>query len=294
MVNITFKKQLPDNIPNRLPSYSLQRPKVNQTIMKNRFKELKLPLAPIQPTPFRTFKPEFRYVDNWTILKHNAHTVAMNRRSESLKFRNELRHGREFDAAFNISENKLEKIAKDYIESTIFVDDPIATIKKVKTSYLKTQGAGEDGLLTPEITLDAGVIFQRAVDNSPVIGLGGNVMINIAHDETIVAGSKVWRKIDKKLPNKKIMDSQVAVNTLKKRLDNRKIKKADIIRADFGYFEAGPNISQKYLEPSYAFVYETKIGNFKYKSVEVIYAIESPQQRWRYSKKYRSPTKTRT
>ena len=293
MVNITFKKKLLDNIPDRLPSYSLQRPKVNQTIMKNRFKELKLPMAPLMPTPFRTFKPEFRYVDNWTILKHNANTIAMNRRSEALKFRDELKHGREFDAVFSLTENRLEKIAKDYIESTKFVDDPIATIKKVKTSYLKAQSAGEDGTLTPEITLDAGVIFQRSVDNTQVIGLGGNAMINIAHDETIVAGSKVWRKTDKKLQNKKIRDSKYAENTLKKILDKKKIQKADIIRADFGYFEAGPNVSQKYLEPSYGFVYETKIGDFKYKSVEVISAIESPQQKWRYSKKYRSPTKTR-
>jgi hypothetical protein len=290
MVNINYKVQLTDSVPNQLPSFSLRRPRVNQKAIKDSVKKMKfkLPIATI------TIKPEFRYVDNWTIYKHYQYTYAKNRKSGGVRFRDEIRHGKEADKSLKINKPKLDTIAREYINKTKFLKEPVDQLSLVKITYLKEQGASIDGTKTEEIVLDAGVIYQKQIENLPVIGGGGYTMINIAHDETVVAGEKVWRDTVKAVPKQKIITPDEAKKELEKRLKRQKIINADVVKADFGYFEADVDYYQRYIDPSYGFIFESKVGEITYSAAEIIPAVKNPKQKIQLLTRYKPPTQNRT
>lgn len=290
MVNINYKVPLTDSVPNQLPSFSLERPRVNQKAIKDSIKTMKfkVPIATI------AIKPEFRYVDNWTIYKRYQYTYAKNRKSGAVRFRDEIRHGKEADKSLKINESKLDTIARKYINETKFLREPVDQLSRVKITYLKEQGASIDGIKTEVIVLDAGVIYQKQIENLPVIGAGGYAMINIAHDETVVAGEKVWRGTVKAEPKQKIITPDEAKKELEKRLNRQKIKNANVVTADFGYFEADVDYYQRYIDPSYGFIFESKVGEITYSAAEIIPAVKNPKQKIQRLTRYKPPTLNRT
>ena len=126
------------------------------------------------------------------------------------------------------------------------------------------------------------------IDGIPVTGPGGFVMINIAHNETVVAGLKIWRDIESKVEEVDVLEPSVAIEELRIRLNRSRLDKANVkvVKAEFCYFEAGANDEQSYFEPAYTFVFETKINKFPYKSVEVIPAVRTPRQSWKLEKRF--------
>jgi hypothetical protein len=237
-------------------------------------------------------QPEFRYIDNWTIGRQAGFTVALNRRSGAMNFRDEVRHGRELDKPFKIREPRLVEVARRYLEDTKLLKQQASELKVGKIAYLRTQGASLDGEVAPEQILDAGVILTREIDGVPVVGFGGYLMVNIAHDESVVAATKIWRHRDKKIGKAKVLPPDHAVKELQKRLRTRGLRDpVKVLKSDFCYFEANDNSTQRYLEPTYAFLYETKIGQFLYKSVEIIPGTRQPKQRWVFRKRFPAPPK---
>ncbi|PVX25765.1 MAG: hypothetical protein CW691_03525 [Candidatus Bathyarchaeum sp.] len=295
MPELKFTKKLPDTVPSELTVYSTERVRYGQTAVKAMASKLKVSKRPAltEVLPRVRAKLEFRYVDNWTIGSKEGFTTAINRLSGAIRFRDEVRHGRELDVSFKVREPRIVEAARKYVDTTKLVKQKDSELKVSKITYLRTQGASLDGEAAPEQILDAGVIFTRDIDGVPVVGFGGYLMVNVAHDESVVAATKVWRHRDKKMGKVKVLQPDYAVKQLQKRLKAHGLKEqVNVLKSDFCYFEANDNTSQRYLEPTYAFLYETRIGKFLYKSVEVIPATQKPKQRWVFRKRFSTPTTT--
>lgn len=286
MPELKFVKTLPREVPPELMVYSTERPRASRGAVSEMVRKLKLPDIP--------YSPELRYVDNWTIARHGAHTVALNSRSGAMRFRDEIRHGRELDVPFGIDEQRVIDIAREFVDRTELLKLPARDLKVGKITHLRIQGASIEGEVAPEQILDAGVIFTREIDGVSVVGLGGYMMANVAPDESVVAAVKIWRHRDEKFGMVKVLEPEYAVERLQERLSARGLEGAvEVLKADFCYFEAGDNQTQRYLEPTYAFVFETRVGEFLYKSVEVIPATRQPKQRWVFKKRFPAPAVVR-
>ena len=114
-------------------------------------------------------------------------------------------------------------------------------------------------------------------------------MINVAPDESVIAGTKVMRRLGATLRMSKILKPEYAINALSRRLRLQKIDRpVTVLKAEFCYFERGENDVQRYLEPAYAFVYEyeTKVNHFPYKTTMVIPAIQDSRQNWNLPKRF--------
>lgn len=283
MLQLNFVKELPNKVPSKLKVYSTKRVVAGRSLLWQMAIGLKIMKDREAPV-------EFRSMDNWTIAKHGAYTIAVNSISGAVRFRDEKRHGREFGKKFEISELRLTEIARQFIDDTGFVKQRASELKVAKVSHLYTQGGSVNGKATVKEALDAGVIFVRDIENIPVLGFGGYAMINVAYDGSVVAGSKVWRYHDKALSEEEILQPDFAVDELKKRLTERGLRnKVNILKADFCYFEADENTRQKYLEPTYAFLFAAKTKRFNYKSVEIIPATRQPRQTWIPKKRFSPP-----
>lgn len=282
MPDLEFVKALPRQVPSELMVYSTERARAGRGAVLEMTRRLRLPDIP--------YRPEFRYVDNWTIGRHGPYTVALNRRSGAMRFRDEVRHGRELDVPFRIAEQRFIEISRKYVDKTELLKLPARDLKVGKITHLRTQGASTDGEVAPEQILDAGVIFTREIDGVPVVGFGGYMMVNVAPDESVVAAVRIWRHRDKELGMVKVLEPDYGVEALQKRLSARGLEEpVKVLKADFCYFEAGDDKTQRYLEPTYAFVFETRVGEFLYKSVEVIPATRQPRQRWVFRKRFPAP-----
>ena len=115
-------------------------------------------------------------------------------------------------------------------------------------------------------------------------------MINVAPDESVVAATKVWRRLGATLGMAKVLKPDYAINELSRRLRLQEIDRpVRVLKAEFCYFERGENDEQNYLEPAYAFVYEyeTKMNRFPYKSVTVIPAVQGSRQIWNPPKRFK-------
>jgi hypothetical protein len=105
-------------------------------------------------------------------------------------------------------------------------------------------------------------------------------MVNIAPDKSVIAGTKVWRRLGTSLGTAKVLMPDYAVKEFSRRLNLAKIDlPVRVVKAEFCYFERGQNDEQQYLEPAYAFVYEYETRNrFPHKSAMVIPAIMGSRQ----------------
>ncbi len=290
MVDLKFVNKLTDDVPAKLMVYTTQRPRYSQRAVMDTMNKLHLPELTLPENLRFSVPPDFRHVDNWTIGRHGAFTVALNKRSGAMRFRDEMRYGREMEGTFHIPEQRLVDHAREFVNKSNLIQIPADRLNLGKVTYLRSQGASTEGEVTPEQILDAGVVFTREIDGIPVRGPGGYLMVNIAADESIVGGTKIWRHRDERVGSVPVLKPDYALEALEKRLVKRDLKEpVKVLKADFCYFEAEDNKAQRYLEPTYAFLFETKIGEFRYKSVEIIPATRKPRQRWNFHKNFLAP-----
>ena len=280
MVELNFARELPKEIPSRLSIYSIKRPEVDQTSLMEIASKLKL--SDKHPNH------EFTKVGDLMILKQGSYIFSMNVISGALRFRNTESNAKESQKTFDITEERLKEIAFQFIAETRLLSVPASRLRVGKIAYLRTQAANINGEMMPEQILDGTVIVNRDIDGIPVSGPGGLAMINIASDEKVIAVSKIWREIESKVDEDEILEPSYAIEELHRRLSDRKLGEAlvNVIKADFCYFEAGANDHQSFFEPTYAFVFETKINQFPYKSTEVIPGIKNPRQFWKSQKRF--------
>jgi hypothetical protein len=173
---------------------------------------------------------------------------------------------------YPIDDEMAVKNARAFLGNGWFVDDGADKLLLGKVTHLQRQNGSSDGFGSIEI-LDAGVVFTRVIDETPVVGPGGQVMVNILPDGGISGASRVFRRRGAKVDMVRIKSAEEALAELEQRLrrDHRLDCPVRILRAQFGYFEAGRSDHQRFFEPAYAFVY-LKEDQWPVKSAVVIQA----------------------
>lgn len=283
MVDLDFVQALPAEAPRELTVYALTSPRVNQSGLL----EMARRWLPQQAEAHRA---EFTRYEGWTLLRHGPSIVAQNRRSGAVRLQDDGRYGRPPVGPFAVPEARLVEVSRNFVAELRLLDTPAQSLAVGRITYSSIQAASTAGDLTPVQVLDAGVVFTRVIDGVPVAGPGGHLTTYILGDESVVACMKVWRDIAGPSDAASVYPREWGVEQLKRRLHKRGIDGAvKVLKAQFGYFEAGAVDRQRYLEPSYAFVFETQVAGGAYKSVEIIPAVERPKQKWRHPKPQPAP-----
>jgi hypothetical protein len=177
---------------------------------------------------------------------------------------------------FPISDDKVVEIARAFLGKARLVDlDEVSKLSLGQITHLWQQAATSDGVSPPEI-LDAGALFTRVIDETPVVGPGGCVMVKVLPQAVVSGASRIFRRRGAKVGTARVMPANDALGEFERRL--RRSRHLDsavrVLRAQFGYFEAGASQRQRFFEPAYAFVFVTE-GPEPLKSVEVIQAAGS-------------------
>jgi len=282
MLRFEFLQNLPAETPSRLKIFALEKARADQSIFTNLLSRLGLMGA------FSGFR--LKNDGGWTTAESKDARVSINQRSGAFRFWTRLNDRELPRTPFSIDEPRLAPIARNFLKRTGLAPIPVEQLKVSKIAYLRMQTKPVMGKATSPRILDAGVIFGREVEGVPVSGPGGYMMINVGPDESVLAGTKVWRQLGKPLGMADVLRPDYAIKELSRRLRLQKIDRpVRVLKAEFCYFERGENDEQNYLEPTYAFVYEYETKNrFPYKSALVIPAIQGSRQNWDPPKRFTS------
>ncbi len=142
------------------------------------------------------------------------------------------------------------KMAQRYIEELALV--PLDECRLLRVTRLNVGVVERQTGLAEERVIDVGVAFQRIIDNVPVIGPGGKVMVYIDHNGDMTGVDRIWREIQG------VHQSDVALRA-------PEYAQQDVVQhwgeqgsgliaiedIRFGYFEMGWEGAQRYLQPAY-------------------------------------------
>jgi hypothetical protein len=208
---------------------------------------------------------------NWLIAGDARAVVGVNELSGGLRYR--LRPvSEEPGSDVRTEESRLEELARNFLDQLARPGEPM-TLAKI--TYLHTQTTSSGGSPRQPARLDAGLIFTRTVDDLPVIGSGGSLMVKIGTDETIVGGREVWRPIARRGASVGLRSAEECVERLRDRVTASGADgEVHVRKAQQAYAELGIEEEQLTLEPCYAFLLETSGGLVDSKKVEVIPATQ--------------------
>lgn len=277
---LTFKQELPREIPSSLPVYQLQKPAATRAQLTEIAKRI---------APSENGEREFTDAGNWLAYRDGLHEFEVNKRSGALGFRHLEKYGVELEEPFELRDEEAARIAKRLAEKAQLV--PMKEARMERVTHLHAAIAKmDDGGRPDEKILDAGVLFRRIVNGVPVTGPGGALMIHIGPEREIVGARRIWRGLGKQAGKVKIRPREFAIERLERLL--RGVEGNIVVtKAEFGYFEQGPLDGQTTLQPAYAFVYEVE-GEFTYKSAEAFPAGEKSFGALKGKKRF--PTKLET
>ncbi|WP_394843354.1 hypothetical protein LZC95_40690 [Pendulispora brunnea] len=159
---------------------------------------------------------------------------------------------------------------------------PLADLYPYKIRRYKN--AISEGEAEPEVsTYQVAVAFNQSIDDLPVIGSGGKLVIHMTTDGQPVGHEFVIRKVKstvKELDGSALSDPDRARAEVEARLARSGIdmSKYRAVRSEFGYQRLGRDNTQNVLAPHYGFYYEALDGVSK-KLVEYIPALKDPSLR---------------
>lgn len=149
----------------------------------------------------------------------------------------------------DLKEGDAIRIAEKYIRKY-----GIVSLKECRFLKIVRLLVGERAIEAKEGTervIGMEVAFQRIIDNVPVDGPGGKVIISIGQDTQVNGCTVLWRKIQKKeRVVSGLRSNQSAIEEALKYWEAD--KQAVTVRSTrFGYFEEGWNRPQKFLQPAH-------------------------------------------
>jgi hypothetical protein len=103
-----------------------------------------------------------------------------------------------------------------------------------------------------ERIVDMGIAFQRTIDNVPVEGPGGKVIVYIDHKGDLTGVDRIWREIqDVYQPDVELKSPESAQQDVVRFWGEQESGLITIENIRFGYFELGWDGEQRYLQPAY-------------------------------------------
>jgi hypothetical protein len=208
--------------------------------------------------PTRSKGSEFISSENWMTLQDGPHVVSLNRHSGSLIYQDRRSWNVTQNTKFELTDAEAVNTARSFVSRARLVPEWRTQLAVAAVTHLRMQGAPAGGEAEPETLLDAAVVFRREVDGVPVTGPGGILVLTISPAGAVVGVNRVWRARGARAGRVAVIapdQAMARVRTAYARKDL--IGTVRVTRAEFGYFEAGPYQTQRYIEPSYAFIIES-------------------------------------
>lgn len=206
---------------------------------------------------------------DWTSYLEGRYRVSVHRNSGAVWYVNRDKYSMEPEKDFSLKPQQSEKVAQAFLERSQFL--PTKEMRLHKITHLRSATSDLKGRDKVERLIDAGVIYRRFVDETPVQGPGGFAMVHIDPEAEVVGLRSVWRTALQSAAKVKIMPAGAAIETFEK-LASKVQGDVTVTAANFGYFEQGDMDKQAYLEPAYVFIYTAQNGEVAHKSIEVISA----------------------
>jgi len=159
---------------------------------------------------------------------------------------------------------------------------PLADFYPYKVRRYKNAVAENEG--QPDITTyQIAVAFNQSIDDLPLIGSGGKLVIHMTTDGQPVGHEFVVRKVRstvKELDGSALSDPTDAQAEVESRLARRGLdpRQYRVVRSEFGYYRLGRDNTQTVIAPHYGFFYEPVDGVSK-KLVEFVPALKAPSLR---------------
>lgn len=256
---IRYSAKLPSQLPSSLTVYRLAPPQSTTSQVA----------AMSQRFGLSGKMREFITSDDWTSYHEGRFRVSVHRNSGALRYINRDKYGIEPENDFKLSPKETERIAQEFLGRTQIY--PAKQSRLHKITHLRSGVSDIKGKERTERLIDAGVIYRRLVDETPVEGPGGYAMVNVDPDGEVVGMRSVWRQTLKREAKVKIIPVGQALETFEK-LVSKVEGELTVTTANFGYFEQSEVDRQSYLEPAYVFIYVVQNGEVAHKSIEVIAA----------------------
>jgi len=176
-------------------------------------------------------------------------------------------------SSLDIGDNEAVALAKKHIEETKLV--PLAECSVLRVTRLRVGTLDKVAGTREERVIDVGVVFQRLVNQVPVEGPGGKVVVFINPQRQVTGVQRMWREIGsvvKAVPFAKLAPPKFAEDHLVKYWKDAPIGRLEVTDSRFGYFELGAGQSQKYLQPAYIMPVTliSPDGHFVMKTVHVV------------------------
>lgn len=258
-MTIRYASKLPTQVPTSLAVYRLSSPQAGTTQVATMSQRFGL-----------TGKMrDFITSDEWTSYQEGRFRVSVHRKSGALRYINRDKYGIEPKSDFKLSDKESERLAREFLDRIKV--HPTKDVKLHKVTHLRSGVSDINGKNKVEKLLDAGVIYRRLVDDTPVEGPGGFAMVHVDPEKEVIGMRSVWRQTMQRETKVKIIPVDQAVETFEKLIANVR-GEVTVRTATFGYFEQSESDKQSYLEPAYVFVYVVKNGEVTHKSVEVVAA----------------------
>ena len=151
MLRLDFTQNLPADIPSSLKIFSLEKARVDQTLVVNVLSSLGL----MSDSNFY-----WRNNGGWITAESKDARVSINQRSGAIRFWTRLNDRDLPKIPLSIDEPHLIFIARGFLKKTGFVDSYVDKLKVRKIAYLRMQTASVSGKVTTPRILDAGMILD--------------------------------------------------------------------------------------------------------------------------------------
>jgi len=226
---------------------------------------------------------EFIMSEDWTSYHEGRYRLSVHLKSGALRYINRDKYGIEAESEFKLSPKKTKRIAQEFLERTKIY--PPKDVRLHKITHLRSGVSDIKGKNKTERLIDAGVIYRRFLDETPVDGPGGYAMVNIDPEGEVVGMRSVWRQALRREAKVKIIPFGQAQETFE-RMVSKVEGELTVTTANFGYFEQSELDRQSYLEPAYVFIYVVQNGEVAHKSIEVIPAGQQTFAKLKGSKRF--------
>jgi hypothetical protein len=239
------KKNLSKSVAsNSTNIFELVAPKVNQQSLLSLAKKFKLKATP-KDGKRAEGKEAFIY-------EEGPYEISLYKASGAYRYVNKLTW--QVDAGntnINISDEEATRIAQKFVQKLKLV--PVKECKVLKVARLVHGVADitQEKIQGEERVISIDVAFQRTIDNIPVDGPGGKVIVSIGENSEISGCDVVWRKIQRVYRRiKELRPENAAIQEAYKHWPKQQ-KQIKIDKIRFGYFEEGRKTIQKYMQPAH-------------------------------------------
>jgi hypothetical protein len=257
-----FAEALPERVPDSLPVYRLDEPP--------RYPASAATLARVARQIGLEGRPhEVSTADDWTMHFEAAFELGIHEQSGALVGRHRERYQRQGERLFELGDDQAQGFAARFLARIELV--PASEVRPVTVTHLRTAGRDAGTGELQEQVLDAGVVFRRTLESTPVDGPGGLAMIHVDPAGEVVGFRIVWRPVAEAVGEVRIRppdEAREAIAAIARgvRGDLR------VTKASFAYFEHGVSDRQRFLQPAYAMVYVVQDEEVAFKSAHVVAA----------------------